>query len=403
MPFLITPEAYYDEIARSRRRDRRVLRRPAAAPDPRRPRRRRLPAADLHEDRAGPADALLRGDRAPRRARLRRGQLQGAVRGDRARAGPARQPLARVIPGVTRPRCSAVRQREALRETGHRPWALPRGRGSSRRPGRTRSSRTGAPLRTPCRRSCPRAPGRRATTAAAWLGVHAFRVECLRLHGTLPVPWVSRFPPAQRPHVCDGRAAAGALVLQPRHAEHARRRDGQARLPAALAARAGSSSSERSGRLEVLGRAQPTAGRSRRGRPRAAPRTRRSRTRSSTSSSSATASTRGTAGGCSAPSCTIGRGCSSRRSARRPEHDGDRSGSSSAQEPPAAARRAAAGRPRLGAGGRRMSPQRRTALVLRGRGGGPDRDQARRRPARAARSASSRRRCTPAQTSSPRC
>ena len=38
-------------------------------------------------------DALLRDHRAPRRARLRRGQLQGPVRGDRARAGPAGQPL----------------------------------------------------------------------------------------------------------------------------------------------------------------------------------------------------------------------------------------------------------------------------------------------------------------------
>jgi hypothetical protein len=44
----------------------------SAAADPRRPRRRRVPAPDLHEDGAGPADALLRGDRAPRRARLRR-------------------------------------------------------------------------------------------------------------------------------------------------------------------------------------------------------------------------------------------------------------------------------------------------------------------------------------------
>ena len=44
---------------------------------------------------AGPADALLRGDRAPRRPRLRRRQLQGAVRGDRARAGAPRQPLGR--------------------------------------------------------------------------------------------------------------------------------------------------------------------------------------------------------------------------------------------------------------------------------------------------------------------
>src|SRR6185295_1010792 len=60
-----------------------------------RPRRRRVPAADLHEDGAGPADAVLRSDRAARGSRLRRRQLQGAVRGDRARTGTPRQPLGR--------------------------------------------------------------------------------------------------------------------------------------------------------------------------------------------------------------------------------------------------------------------------------------------------------------------
>ena len=42
-------------------------------------------------------DDLLRADRAPRRARLRRGQLQGAVRGDRARAGGEGEPLMRYV------------------------------------------------------------------------------------------------------------------------------------------------------------------------------------------------------------------------------------------------------------------------------------------------------------------
>ena len=65
------------------------------AGDPRRPRRRGLPAADLHQAGRRPADRLLRDHRAPRRARLRRGQLQGAVRGDRARAGQAGEPLMR--------------------------------------------------------------------------------------------------------------------------------------------------------------------------------------------------------------------------------------------------------------------------------------------------------------------
>ena len=94
--FLQTPEAYYEdafdrvgEIEESWG-DLRRLR------HPRRPRRGRLSAPDLHEDRPGPADALLRGDPAPRRAHVRRGQLQGTVRGDRARAGPARQSLNRI-------------------------------------------------------------------------------------------------------------------------------------------------------------------------------------------------------------------------------------------------------------------------------------------------------------------
>ena len=62
---------------------------------PGRPRRRGLPAADLHQAGRRPPDGLLRDHRAPRLARLRRGQLQGPVRGDRARAGPEREPLMR--------------------------------------------------------------------------------------------------------------------------------------------------------------------------------------------------------------------------------------------------------------------------------------------------------------------
>ena len=93
--FLDTPGGLLRRGREPRRRDRRGLRGPEAAADPRRPRRGRLPAADLHEDGAGPADALLRGDRAARRDDVRRGQLQGAVRVDRARAGPARQPVTR--------------------------------------------------------------------------------------------------------------------------------------------------------------------------------------------------------------------------------------------------------------------------------------------------------------------
>ena len=71
----------------------RVAGRPARLGHPGRPRRRGLPAADLHQADRRPPDDLLRDHRAPRRARLRRGQLQGAVRGDRARAGPPGQPV----------------------------------------------------------------------------------------------------------------------------------------------------------------------------------------------------------------------------------------------------------------------------------------------------------------------
>ena len=39
MIFLDTPDSYYEDVGRPRRRDRRGLRRPAAAQDPRRPRR----------------------------------------------------------------------------------------------------------------------------------------------------------------------------------------------------------------------------------------------------------------------------------------------------------------------------------------------------------------------------
>ena len=66
---------------------------------PRRPRPRRLPAADLHRDDHRPADGVLRDHRARRGDRLRRGQLQGAVRGDRAGPGAARQPLTTGIRG----------------------------------------------------------------------------------------------------------------------------------------------------------------------------------------------------------------------------------------------------------------------------------------------------------------
>ena len=79
--------------ARPHRRGARPHRGAAAPRHPRRPGRGRLPAPDLHQAPRRPPDGVLRADRAARLARLREGQLQGPVRGDRARAGAARQPL----------------------------------------------------------------------------------------------------------------------------------------------------------------------------------------------------------------------------------------------------------------------------------------------------------------------
>src|SRR6476469_7241656 len=79
--------------ARSRPGGQAAARRPARAGHPGRPRRRGLPAADLHQAGRRPSDRVLRDHRATRRAWLRRGQLQGPVRGDRARTGSEGQPL----------------------------------------------------------------------------------------------------------------------------------------------------------------------------------------------------------------------------------------------------------------------------------------------------------------------
>ena len=91
--FIATPDTYYDIVQERVGRDRGELGRPALDGHPRRPRRGGLPPPALHEDRPGPPDALLRGHRAPRLARLRDRELQVALRGDRARAGATREPL----------------------------------------------------------------------------------------------------------------------------------------------------------------------------------------------------------------------------------------------------------------------------------------------------------------------
>ena len=73
----------------------------------------RLPAPDLHQAGGGPADGVLRDHPAQGRQQLRQGQLPGAVRGDRAGAGGARESVGR----------SAVSGR-AVRRSGGQAWRL---------------------------------------------------------------------------------------------------------------------------------------------------------------------------------------------------------------------------------------------------------------------------------------
>jgi uncharacterized protein len=87
----------------------------------------------------------------------------------------------------------AVRQREALRETGHRPWPLPQGRWLV---AQTWADSLFAHWRVPADVLQPLVPASlqvEERDGSAWLGVHAFRVDSVRLHGTLPVPWISSF------------------------------------------------------------------------------------------------------------------------------------------------------------------------------------------------------------------
>ena len=108
-----------------RRRDRRGLRRPAAAEDPGRPRRGRLPAADLHEDGAGPADGLLRGDRAPRRDHA---SARATSRRSSSRSSASRRSAA--TSSSPRPRSTTRQRRAALPRPA---VAAPRARAWARR------------------------------------------------------------------------------------------------------------------------------------------------------------------------------------------------------------------------------------------------------------------------------
>jgi hypothetical protein len=100
----------------------------------------------------------------------------------------------------------AVRQRGALRETEHRPWPLRQGRWLV---AQTWESSLFSHWRMPVgavQDLLPAGLEVEEHDGSAWLGVHAFRVECVRIHGTLPVPWVSSFSQLNvRTYVRDGK------------------------------------------------------------------------------------------------------------------------------------------------------------------------------------------------------
>jgi len=87
--------------ARARRSHRGEHGRPGRIGHPRRSRRRGVHAPDLHQTGGRPADAVFRDHRAARLEELRQGQLQGAVRGDRTRAGPPRHAIATSYPQIS--------------------------------------------------------------------------------------------------------------------------------------------------------------------------------------------------------------------------------------------------------------------------------------------------------------
>ena len=190
MQFLVTPETYYEDVGD------RVGEIDESWEDLRRLRI----LADRDDDGyllqiftktgAGPADALLRGDRAPRRARLRRGQLQGALRGDRARAGAPRQSLASST-SSSRPRRGRPR---VVEETSHRPWPLPE---TTWVQAQTWDHLLFAHWRVDhdsLRAIVPEQIPIDTFDGSAWLGVTPFRITGFRLRGLPPAPVVSSFP-----------------------------------------------------------------------------------------------------------------------------------------------------------------------------------------------------------------
>ena len=103
---------------------------------------------------------------------------------------------------------AAIRQREALRETGHRPWELPQGRWLVAQTWEDSLFAHWPVAPDVVQALLPASLQVDEHEGSAWLGIHAFRAECVRLHGTLPVPWISSFGQLNvRTYVRAGRKA----------------------------------------------------------------------------------------------------------------------------------------------------------------------------------------------------
>ena len=150
--------------------------------------------------------------------RLRRGQLQGAVRGDRARAGAPRQPVERDRPAARPGRPSVRVARHATTGRGRCPSGLADGPELGAAPVRA-LARAGRALRP----LLPSGLELDEHDGSAWLGITPFRITtCAARHP--PVPWVSSFRELNVRTCVHRRRQARDLVLQPRLRAPARSR-----------------------------------------------------------------------------------------------------------------------------------------------------------------------------------
>ena len=130
--------------------------------------------------------------------------------------------------------CCAWRQRQALREVGHRPWPVPEGpwiMGQSWE----RLLFAHWPIEeSRLRRFVPPQIPIDTFDGSAWIGVTPFLVGGLRLRFLPATARDGTLSGDQRPHLRHDRGSSGDLLLQPRCPQRPGDRGGSPRLPAAV-------------------------------------------------------------------------------------------------------------------------------------------------------------------------